>query len=172
MVNSPCCNSVAGHQIATNFCTCHDSTAVVPCTKFCSDHCIRIELRVKRNFHRIWIAIEKPLVKRGPDNQWAMHYPCSLVFEILTSVHTYAGVAMERLMVHAPNLIFHQLMRWLFLDNGNVYLDFLSFLDIEMAGSMKSILVECWNLPLIVNTMAMDYLISQGASISTKMVLA
>ena len=25
---SPCCNSVAGHQIATNFCTCHDSTAV------------------------------------------------------------------------------------------------------------------------------------------------
>ena len=29
---SPCCNSVDGHQIATNFCTCHDSTAVVPCT--------------------------------------------------------------------------------------------------------------------------------------------
>ena len=58
----PSCNSVAGHQIATNFCTCHDSTAVVPCTKFCSDHCIRIEMRVKRNFHRIWIAMEKPLV--------------------------------------------------------------------------------------------------------------
>ena len=63
---SPCHNSVAGHQIATNFCTCHDSTAVVPCTKFCSNHCIRIEVRVKRNFHRIWIAMEKPLVKRGP----------------------------------------------------------------------------------------------------------
>ena len=60
----PICNSVAGHQIATNFCTCHDSTAVVPCTKFCSDHCIRIEMRVKRNFHRIWIAMEKPLLKR------------------------------------------------------------------------------------------------------------
>ena len=63
---SPCCNSVAGHQIATNFCICYDSTAVVPCTKFCSDHCIRIELRVKRNFHRIWIVMEEPLVKRGP----------------------------------------------------------------------------------------------------------
>ena len=63
---SPCHNSVAGHQIATNFCTCHDSTAVVPCTKFCSDHCIRIEVRVKRNFHRIWIAMEKPSVKRAP----------------------------------------------------------------------------------------------------------
>ena len=38
----------------------------MPCTKFCSDHCIRIEMRVKRNFQRIWIAMEKLLVKRGP----------------------------------------------------------------------------------------------------------
>ena len=67
METSPCHNSVARHQIATNFCTCHDSTAVVPCTKFCSDHCIRIEVSVKRNFHRIWIAMEKPLVKRAPE---------------------------------------------------------------------------------------------------------
>ena len=65
METSPCCNSVVGHQIATNFCTSHDSTAVVPCTKFCSDHYIRIKMRVKRNFHRIWIAMEKLLVKRG-----------------------------------------------------------------------------------------------------------
>ena len=36
------------------------------CTKFCSDHSIRLEMRVKRNFHRIWNAMEKPLVKRGP----------------------------------------------------------------------------------------------------------
>ena len=56
---SPCCNSVTGHQIATNFCTYHHSTAVVPCTKFCSDHCIGIEMRAKRHFHRIWIAMEK-----------------------------------------------------------------------------------------------------------------
>ena len=59
---SPCCNSVAGHQIATNFCTCHHSTAVVPCTTFFSNHCIRMEMRVKRNFHLIWIAMEKTLV--------------------------------------------------------------------------------------------------------------
>ena len=65
METSPCChgNSVTGHQIATIFCSCHDNTAVVPCTKFCSDHCIKIEMRVKWNFHRIWIAMEKPLVK-------------------------------------------------------------------------------------------------------------
>ena len=61
MGTSPCCNSAPGRQIATNFCT-----AVVPCTNFCSGHCIIIKGRVKRNFHRIWIAVKKPLVKRGP----------------------------------------------------------------------------------------------------------
>ena len=49
-----------------NFCTRNNSTAVVSCTKFCSDHFIRIETRVKRNSHRIWIAMEKPSVKCGP----------------------------------------------------------------------------------------------------------
>ena len=63
---SPCCNSARGRQIATSFCTCQDSTAAVPCTKLCSGHCIRIKGRVKLNFHRIWIAMEKPLVTRGP----------------------------------------------------------------------------------------------------------
>ena len=66
METSPCHASVAGHQIATNFCTYHDSTAVVPCTKFCSDHCIRIDVRVKHNFHRIWIAMEKKISEMGP----------------------------------------------------------------------------------------------------------
>ena len=74
METLPCCNSVAGHQITTNFCTCHDSTAVVPCTKFCSYHCIRIEMRVKRNFHRIWIAMEKPLVKQGPGKKTSLYW--------------------------------------------------------------------------------------------------
>ena len=54
---------IACHQIATIFCTCHDSTAVVPSAKFCCDHSVRIEVRVQRNFNRIWIAMEKPLVK-------------------------------------------------------------------------------------------------------------
>ena len=67
---SRCCNSPAGNQITINVCTCHDSTAVVPCAKFCSDHCIRIEVRVKQNVHRIWIAMDKLLVKRGPGNHY------------------------------------------------------------------------------------------------------
>ena len=80
METSPCCNSVAGHQIATKFCTCHDSTAVVPCTKFCSDHCIRIEMTVKRNFHRIWIVMETRLVYQSHTSfnhqlwVWLKHY--------------------------------------------------------------------------------------------------
>ena len=38
METSPCCCSISGHQIATEFCTCHDSTAVVSYAKFCIDH--------------------------------------------------------------------------------------------------------------------------------------
>ena len=80
METSPCCNSVLGHQIETNFCTCHDNTTVVPCTctKVYSDHCIRIEVRVKRNFHRIWIVMEKTLVKQGPVWHWLPFHGASL----------------------------------------------------------------------------------------------
>ena len=73
METLPCCNYVVGHQIVTNFCPCHDSTTVVPCTKFCSDHCIRMEVRVKRNFHRVWIAMEN-VSEMGPRLAW---YPYS-----------------------------------------------------------------------------------------------
>ena len=47
-----------------HFCTYHDSTALVLCIQFRRNHCIRIEVRVKRNFHRICIAMKK-LVKRA-----------------------------------------------------------------------------------------------------------
>ena len=36
----------------------------MPYTIFYSGHCIRIEVKVKQNVHRIWIAMEKPLKKR------------------------------------------------------------------------------------------------------------
>ena len=52
METSPCCNSVAGNYNTS--CTCHDSTSVVSYTKFCSDHCIKIEVRVKGNWNRAW----------------------------------------------------------------------------------------------------------------------
>ena len=46
MGNLPCCNSITGLKITTNFCTCHDSTAVLPCAKFCCNHGVRIELNL------------------------------------------------------------------------------------------------------------------------------
>ena len=52
------CNFIAGYDIATKFFTCHDSTAVVPCTKFHSDHFIITWMRPENNFHRIWIPME------------------------------------------------------------------------------------------------------------------
>ena len=56
-------NSITGDHIATKFGTCHDSPAVVPCAKYCSDHVISIWMRAKWNFHHIWIVMEKSLVK-------------------------------------------------------------------------------------------------------------
>ena len=41
------CNSVPCHQIATNFCTCHDSSAVMACAKFCSNYFITCWLKTK-----------------------------------------------------------------------------------------------------------------------------
>ena len=61
------CNSVADINIATKFCTRHDSTSYVPCAKFCSEQLVRIWMRVKWNFHHIWIMLKKKsLVKWAP----------------------------------------------------------------------------------------------------------
>ena len=45
-----CCNLVIDNQITTDFCTCHDSIAVVSCAKFCCDPLIRIWMRRKLKF--------------------------------------------------------------------------------------------------------------------------
>ena len=60
-------NSITDNHIATKFGTCHDSPAVVPCAKYCSDHYIIIWMRAKWNFHHIWIVMEKLLVKWAPE---------------------------------------------------------------------------------------------------------
>ena len=64
----PFCDSITGYQIATHFCTYHDSIAVAPYAKFCSDHFVRIEMNGKRNFLRNLLAMAKKNtpVKRAP----------------------------------------------------------------------------------------------------------
>ena len=51
-------NSIIRHHIATKFCTCHDCTAVVPCTNYNSGHFITTWMRVEWTFHRMWITME------------------------------------------------------------------------------------------------------------------
>ena len=53
-------------MIATKFCTWHDSCAVVACAKFCCDLMASKGITASRNFHWIWIADKKSLVKRAP----------------------------------------------------------------------------------------------------------
>ena len=56
---------VTDQHITTKFCTCHHST-IMSCAIFCSDHFVRIKVRIKRNFYQVWIATEKLLMKWAP----------------------------------------------------------------------------------------------------------
>ena len=57
--------SASSHGIVTKFWTYHDSTAVVACANFCSEHSITIRETTKRDSNRTWITSEKSFVKRA-----------------------------------------------------------------------------------------------------------
>ena len=52
--------------IATKFCTCHDSYAVVSCARICCDLMASNGITERRNFHCIWIVGKKSVVKGAP----------------------------------------------------------------------------------------------------------
>ena len=60
-------------MIATNFCTCHNSTAVVACAKVCYDMMARNRIAAKWICDPIWIAGEKSSL------QWASGSLCTHV---------------------------------------------------------------------------------------------
>ena len=62
-----CSHPSTNKVIATKFGTWHDSWAVVACAKFCCDMINCNWIRAKWIFHRIWIVMEKLLVKWVPD---------------------------------------------------------------------------------------------------------
>ena len=64
-----CSHPNTNKVIATIFGTWHDSWAVVACAKFCCDMVISNWIRAKWNVHRIWIVMEKSLMKWAP-GQW------------------------------------------------------------------------------------------------------
>ena len=71
-----CSHPNTNKVITTIFGTWHDSWAVVACAKFCCDMVISNWIRAKWNFHRIWIVMEKSLVKWAPGHESAatLHY--------------------------------------------------------------------------------------------------
>ena len=95
MENSFSSNSITDDHIATKFGTCHDSLAVVPCAKYCSDHFISIWMRAKWNFHHIWIVMEKLLVKWAPGflviNSSPVSSPAAEVRDKLNVIHGQVG---------------------------------------------------------------------------------
>ena len=52
-------------------------------------------MRVKRNFHRIWIAMEKPLVKWGPSHCGSVGQNEVKLWYIATGVLGYGGTQVE-----------------------------------------------------------------------------
>ena len=59
-------NSYCYFQIATNFCTCHDSCAVVACAKIYSNHFnVYVDMR-QIYFYWLWITKFKFVVKQAP----------------------------------------------------------------------------------------------------------
>ena len=51
---------------ATIFCTCHDSMAVMACTKFCSNLCVGSGITAKWMLWWIWMMMEKKVSKTWP----------------------------------------------------------------------------------------------------------
>ena len=60
--------------IITNFCTWHNSCAVMACAKVCCNIISRTGITPKLNFSRIWIGMDKSRVKQTPGHPISMSY--------------------------------------------------------------------------------------------------
>ena len=67
--------------IATKFCTCHGSCAVVACAKVCCDLMTSNGITARRSFHRIWIA-RKIVSETGP---WKVENMGSILLGFMAS---------------------------------------------------------------------------------------
>ena len=87
-----CSHPNTNKVITTIFGTWHDSWAVVACAKFWCDMVISNWIRAKWNFHRIWIVMEKSLVKRAPDHDTGTEIryqdPCTLPWSKMATATT------------------------------------------------------------------------------------
>ena len=95
------CNSIAGHLIATNLCTCHDSIAVMSCAKLCSYRYVRRWMGAKRNFHQLWIV----WWKNGSEMGTRTHVPS------INSGHVSTASVNQR-RCYISNAFSHWLITW------------------------------------------------------------
>ena len=97
METSPCCNSIAGPQIVIHLYPCHGSTVVVPCTKFCSDHFVRIE----REWNKIAIEFELQWKNR----YWNGAQAQSFAFVLVTILACFISIRWTSHMYYTPGLL-------------------------------------------------------------------
>ena len=67
MANLYCCHLNLNAMNATKFCTWHDSCAVKPCAKICSNLLTKHQITGRWIYYEIWIMSETSLVKWAPD---------------------------------------------------------------------------------------------------------
>ena len=88
-----CSHPNTNEVIATIFGTWHDSWAVMACAKFCCDMITSNWIRAKCNFHRIWIVMEKSLVKWVPGTH-VSNALCAHDWNIVQIIYAFMSMLM------------------------------------------------------------------------------
>ena len=83
---SVCCHPNSDEPIPMNFYTWLDSCAVVTWATIYSDVFSRNKIMMKLSFHRIWIVLEKALVKWIPYTLWSLWLPLQFDINRIPSV--------------------------------------------------------------------------------------
>ena len=81
-----CSNLIPGYQIGTNFCTCHDSCAVVTCAKICGHNLFVIRVRRKLNFQWIWIKMKTHCWNVPLSMDFLRWHPWWMCFSVVNSL--------------------------------------------------------------------------------------
>ena len=66
-INEVLTRKIMNHQIRSQFCICHDSSAVMACAKLWTDMIIRNKITLRRIFVRFQLRAHSPIVKQNPD---------------------------------------------------------------------------------------------------------
>ena len=111
LIKGPFCKRFLHRK--TIFCTCHDSTAVVACSKFLSYHFATILMRVECNFHWFWIliVIVREMGSWCQYSDWTLHHYiyCSIIEKKMQASAWYLfHMQLEYLvcnLVHARKLL-------------------------------------------------------------------